>query len=113
MLENVGKLMEFTKPVEKSRRTFRLRIDNPVIYQDLLDKGLTPRKSKTLKFPEMPEEFQEHFIRGFFDGDGSVFKLKDGRVVVKFTCWNPTFLIKLQDLLSQKIGVRNKKIHDN
>ncbi len=113
LLENVRELMEFTKPVEESRGTFRLRIDNPVIYQDLINKGLTPRKSKTLQFPEMPEDAHSHFIRGFFDGDGSVFKLKDGRVVVKFTCWSPLFLSKLQEVLSQKIGIRNKKNHDN
>ena len=61
----------------------------------------------------MPKKFQEHFIRGFFDGDGSIYKLKDGRVVVKFTCWSPIFLLKLQELITKKIGVRNKKIHDN
>lgn len=115
LLENVNKLMNFTKPVEKSRTTYRIRIDNPIIYKDILDKGITPKKSKTIQFPAVPVEFQNHFIRGFFDGDGSIFKLneKRGRVVAKFTCWSPPFLEKLQEILSQACNVRPKKIHDN
>ena len=112
MLENVRKLMQFTKNVEKSRETFRLRIDNPVIYQDIINKGITHRKSKTLKFPKMPEEIQEHFIRGFFDGDGSIFRLKGKRIIVKFTCFSPPFLEVLQEVLIQKLGVKKKKNHD-
>jgi len=37
--------------------------------------NITPQKSLTLKFPtKMPVEFIPHFIRGYFDGDGSISK---------------------------------------
>ena len=42
------------------------------VYQDLLNLGLTPRKSLSLHFPAMPVECLRHFIRGCWDGDGSV-----------------------------------------
>ena len=42
--------------------------------------GLTPNKSLTIGFPSIKYEFIWSFIRGLFDGDGSVFltKRKDG-----------------------------------
>lgn len=36
--------------------------------------GVTPKKSLTVKFPEIPESYIRHFIRGCWDGDGSIFK---------------------------------------
>lgn len=113
LLENVRTLMELTKPIEKERNNFRIRIDNREIYEDILNLGLTPRKSLTIQFPKVPEEFINHYIRGFFDGDGSIFRLKDGRVVAKFSCWSPQFLQILQKILREKCNVREKKSHDN
>jgi LAGLIDADG-like domain len=52
---------------------YHFRIDNAEIYADLLRLGLTPSKSITLQFPEIPPEFLRHFIRGCWDGDGSVY----------------------------------------
>jgi intein-encoded DNA endonuclease-like protein len=33
---------------------------------------LTPNKSRTIEFPDIPEKYIRHFIRGCWDGDGSV-----------------------------------------
>lgn len=40
--------------------------------EDLVRYGCTPRKSKTLLFPELPQYYMWHFIRGYFDGDGCI-----------------------------------------
>jgi len=47
------------------------------IYDDLIGLGLTPHKSQTMKFPYVPPECMRHFIRGCWDGDGSVHISKD------------------------------------
>jgi hypothetical protein len=45
---------------------------------DLIDKGCFNCKSLILKFPtKVPDELVHHFIRGYFDGDGSVFISKE------------------------------------
>lgn len=40
--------------------------------------GFTQRKSRTIVFPQVPEEFLCDFVRGYFDGDGCIYfkKLK-------------------------------------
>jgi hypothetical protein len=46
------------------------------IITDLKKLGVTPKKSLIIKFPtnnQVPKELLNHFVRGVFDGDGSVF----------------------------------------
>lgn len=43
------------------------------LVKDLIAKGCVPRKSLILKWPnDLPEELASHFMRGYFDGDGSI-----------------------------------------
>lgn len=52
----------------------RLQVGSSVMCSDLIKHGCFPRKTYTLKFPyEIPEELIRHFIRGYFDGDGSIY----------------------------------------
>lgn len=47
--------------------------------ESLMRLGCTPRKSFTLEFPTgVPESLIRHFIRGLFDGDGSIHGSKSG-----------------------------------
>jgi len=56
-------------------KAHRLMFGDTKIYNDLNKLGCTPRKSLTLKFPtesQVPINLIKHFIRGYFDGDGSI-----------------------------------------
>ena len=78
LLEKVLALMgsnakiTFTKARGIAGAVHHFGIDSAEIYADLLRLGLTPKKSLTLTFPDMPSEYVRHFIRGCWDGDGSV-----------------------------------------
>lgn len=53
----------------------RLTIYSKKICEDLIKLGCIPRKSLILKFPteeQVPGRLISHFIRGYFDGDGSI-----------------------------------------
>lgn len=66
------------------------------IYDDLekLYK-LTPRKSLTLEYPDLPFKFQADFIRGLFDGDGCLCET--------FTCKNS----KLSSMILTIVGTES------
>lgn len=65
-----------------------LNVCSKKLIQDLLSYGCTPAKSLTLKFPSIPEEVVPHFIRGYIDGDGCIYKydqnLKRGKPKIAF-----------------------------
>ena len=44
---------------------------------DLINLGCIPNKSLILLPPKLKDEFISHFIRGYFDGDGSIGKYKN------------------------------------
>lgn len=73
--------------VIREQPTAKVRINSPIMYADLVDKGLHPRKSKSLKFPtsdQVPDHLIHHFMRGYFDGDGSIYKMTSHG---KYTHW--------------------------
>jgi len=46
---------------------------------DLEKHGCTQRKSLTLQYPDIPFDLHRHFVRGYFDGDGSIGVHKTGQ----------------------------------
>jgi len=54
------------------KKRYRLEIGSKEIFNDLLNLGLTPRKSKIIELPNIPKQYFAHFVRGYFDGDGNV-----------------------------------------
>jgi hypothetical protein len=89
------------------KASYHLRIGSKEIFDDLNRLGVTPRKSLTLKFPKVPEPYLNHFIRGYFDGDGCVHvdthqgKFKH-RLSTIFTCGSRQFLEKLTKHLHKR-----------
>ena len=97
--------------IGKKERGYRIQIRNKQIYSDLLKFGLTPNKSKIIKFPKVPKERFAHFIRGLFDGDGSVFIWREPRwrhalqIRTTFCSGSPEFIKKLRWELLKNAGL--------
>lgn len=76
--------------------------------------NLTERKSLSLQFPSIPLPFLPDFIRGFFDGDGSLAittNCYNTYAQASFTCGSLQFLKSLQDVLLG-FGVRSQIYKD-
>ncbi|MDB1934982.1 MAG: LAGLIDADG family homing endonuclease [Clostridium sp.] len=77
ILDKIKYVMKYEGPVLSTKRhTVKLQINNKKIIKDLIQKGI-PENNKTfaLEYPrELPQKYDRHFIRGLFDGDGSVYK---------------------------------------
>jgi predicted DNA-binding protein YlxM (UPF0122 family)/transcriptional regulator with XRE-family HTH domain len=57
----------------KAGELYHFQIPNEKLYDDIVKLGLTPNKSLTMQFPNIPNAYTRHFIRGCWDGDGSVY----------------------------------------
>lgn len=57
------------------KETYRIDIYDKYLYNSLLNKGLCQRKSLIITFPLniIPSDLINHFLRGYFDGDGSIY----------------------------------------
>ena len=69
---------------EKEYVGYKLTITSQKLKKDLIDKGCVNKKSLILKFPtkeQVPEALLPHFVRGYFDGDGSVTHANKGRQI--------------------------------
>ncbi len=97
-----------------------LQIGSKEMFQDLLNLGLTPNKSKTIKLPKIPKKYFRHFIRGYFDGDGCVFFKRYKRtnrkgyyyaLYVILTSGNKKFLENTLKLIRKYARVNKGKIY--
>lgn len=94
-----------------------LSIANKAIYNTLVQCGLFERKSKTQTFPNsniVGYSLIRHFIRGYFDGDGSVYNVYPknckSTICVSFT-GSLGMIDKIKDILSVEIE-SNSQIHE-
>ena len=52
---------------------YHFSVNDEEIYDDLIALGLSPKKSRTICFPPVDAANVRHFLRGCWDGDGSVY----------------------------------------
>lgn len=99
------------KNVVSRKNTYTFEINNEKIKDDLIRLGCTPKKSFTLKFPNIDEKLQNHFIRGYFDGDGCMWVSKKNKVDCVFSILGTfEFLETVQNILYTKCGLNKTKI---
>lgn len=78
LLESIAEKLNYTGPIRKTKSKlgegYELALNNRQIYKDLEHIGITPRKTFTVNIKNIPSEYEYDFFRGYFDGDGCVYK---------------------------------------
>lgn len=116
ILKLMKKQLKAEHKIGRKERGYRIQIRNKNIYNDLIKLELTPRKSKIIKFPNLPNRYSSHFIRGLFDGDGSVMVWREPRwrhtwqIRTSFTSGSQSFLLDLNEHLKAIAGLLRGKI---
>lgn len=99
------------QPIEDVKRsnTSRLRICRMEMVRDLADWGVVPCKGTNMIWPDLPDGLKCHFLRGYFDGDGSISLAKrsynksrtylDVRVL-----GTEAFLLKIREMFVEHYG---------
>lgn len=112
LIDKIQQLFPFFKKSNYTNKgmAFELVNNQKALFEDLKALGVYPNKSNenryNLRFPNIAKELQSHFIRGYFDGDGSVYKQKVGNTKIEIggTCYYMiTDIIKI--LYDNKITV--------
>jgi len=77
VIEKIKKVLNYSGPIHQRIRpntkiSYSLRICDQILFSDLNRLGITERKSLTLS-PTVKNKFITDFLRGFLDGDGTVY----------------------------------------
>lgn len=89
-----------------------LVIHSDELVNSLETRGMFPRKSNTLEYPESGLFYRNHFIRGYFDGDGSIYvNEKVYRQPTASFLGTEQFLLGLQEILNIETGLSANKLY--
>ena len=123
ILNKITNIIQPTKPLfyldmspenrgmKNSKNQYRLTINNKHISKILVELGCGKTKTSVIKFPsstQVPDNLTHHFVRGYFDGDGSISKGKNPKIGIIST---PEFLIPLQNILFEKLNITKTKLN--
>lgn len=89
-------------------------ISSTILSADLAKHGCVVAKTHVLdKMPILSDELYRHFIRGYFDGDGSVYYTQSGNTDKITLSWtgNKPFLEDVQDYLIKELEVSKTAIY--
>lgn len=116
ILEKINILLESSCPIkdesrklkEKSFETSTLFIYSTKICKKLIEYGIDNKKTENLLFPNINLDLQNHFIRGYFDGDGCI-KISKMNQPFFSVIGTISFLEKFQEILMENCSLNKTK----
>ncbi len=123
VLEKINRLMAGNLKILTEWRkgnkvpTYVLMINSKKVCQCLINIGLFPNKSRTVVMPQIKNSLMPYFLRGYFEGDGSVWhdnSLINGKVFrrirASFTSGSYIILEQIRNHLFENANMTKTKI---
>jgi hypothetical protein len=122
ILESLKKECAYSGPLilKKSAKQIALTVNRKDFIKNLENHGIIQRKTFSMKFPDIEEQLIKHYIRGYFDGDGTLgltTNKKEIRASIVGGC--KPFLAELKQVIENVLGItcsignRKSKISNN
>lgn len=102
-LDRVTKIVAF--PHGEPYDYAHFEVNSMDMVADLSVFGCVSPKVFKIRLPRIREDLLRHFIRGYFDGDGSIYQHKQGHFVFDIT-GNPKFVSDVQELFLTRLGIK-------
>ena len=101
----------------KEYKSCRMTIYSEKLIEDLAKYGVVERKTFGFEYPDIPKEWDRDFIRGYSDGDGSIYvynRKHSVNPVFNYTLLGTeNFLRTVQEKFIKYVGVTEVKIYDH
>ena len=107
----ISEIKNFDKRTGKWQNEYSIQITNNLFTENVIKHGITNKKTDSLKFPEMDEEYWPYFIAGLFDGDGCVCKVNGQNGIRCSLISTEEILNKIDEILFNKFSVKPCKHH--
>lgn len=93
-----------TNPIPRKYSESVIRLYSEEMVHDLEKYGVIPAKSLVKKFPDnIPEVLMNHYIRGYYDGNGSIFLSHGKYIGCSFTTGSYDFAVGLHNYLNTRM----------
>lgn len=104
--QSIGSSYKIQVKKIKQHEACLLKVNSTIMCKDLMKWNVIPSKSLICEMPILKKELKKHFIRGYFDGDGSLdlHKKKDPRARI---VGGETMLQQIKDFLDEE-GMQSK-----
>ena len=110
ILEDIKKLLHYNAPLKKIKAkkeshstAFVLTMYSKKMSEDLSALGVMQNKTFKTTFPNIPKDLFNHFIRGYFDGDGCIIVRK--RMERVSFVGTDSFINSIQDIFLEKLNL--------
>lgn len=121
LLRKIRKIMQSQQKIglkyngrNKEEKYYRIQIGHQEICKDLLNLGIKPRKTYEPFIIKVPQKYFPDFVRGFFDGDGTVYIYEvNGTPQIKASFRNTSlpFITRFNRQLCASLNIPVKAIH--
>lgn len=120
ILELIRKELRYEGPLvetiynKKDKRTlYKLRIHSRIMVESIIQLGGIPNKSLSIGCPQIPTEFVADFLRGLFDGDGTICRDQKSWKCGIYSA-STTLIQELQQILLENIpDIKFSVCHNN
>lgn len=102
--------IESNQKVRIEEKYCRVLINRKKMVQDLIKLGIVQNKSKLKLWPNIGPLLIKHYIRGYFDGDGSFIVDKKNSIRFQIVGVNIETLKEIQNFLSKRLNLNITKI---
>jgi len=102
-LERLNKIIKSNRPLFYNDNMCSLNISSKHMKESVMKWGLVPQKTFILAFPEnLDSNLYSHFIRGYFDGDGSLSHNTVNDTYCFSLAGTEKFLLRVQEVLMKE-----------
>lgn len=121
VLELIKKELEYEGPINEYESSsgypfVSLSFTSKILREKIESYNIVNNKTFKLNYlpANLPEKYILDFIRGFFDGDGSIYAIeKEKKIGMSFTCASDIFLQEIAEYLSKEFKVSIPKINSS
>ncbi len=95
-------------PIRTYDNMVELKVHSNKLFDRLCELGIIPRKTYVLKYPDwMPQKLHKHFVRGFTDGDGTIYHFNLKKDNYHTIAWG---VVGTEDMVSSIIDILKSEL---
>lgn len=120
LLEQVRSLTDSTRPISSQAKGRKNPLYCLIVAQAKVSKilvsqyGMHPNKSRTIEWPNPPQDMSRHFMRGLWDGDGCIHHRRRGsrlHIYMRFSSSSEPLLRSVSEFISNLLSIRLTVYH--